>query len=56
MFIKNMDAMDLQRRDFFKILGAAGLTLAIGSELKASTNGKKATEFHGVLFDPCTLR
>ncbi|MEI7527254.1 MAG: hypothetical protein WCJ95_23090, partial [Mariniphaga sp.] len=43
--------MDLHRRDFFKVLGATGISLAIGKELNASPRINKETEFHGVLYD-----
>ena len=46
--------MDLHRRDFFKIMGATGITLAVGKELKAApkdNKGKSELEFHGVLYD-----
>ncbi len=43
--------MDLHRRDFFKIMGATGLTLAVGKELAASPKSKNDSEFHGVLYD-----
>ena len=43
--------MDLHRRDFFKFMGATGLTLAVGRELKAAPKAKKDTEFRGVLYD-----
>ena len=33
--------MDLHRRDFFKFMGATGLTLAVGKELKAAPKVKK---------------
>ncbi len=43
--------MDLHRRDFFKVLGATGITLAVGKELKAAPKSKTEMEFHGVLYD-----
>ena len=43
--------MDLHRRDFFRILGATGLTLAVGKELKAEPGAKASLEFRGVLYD-----
>ncbi len=43
--------MDLHRRDFFKVLGATGITLAVGKELNASPKSKNEMEFHGVLYD-----
>jgi formate dehydrogenase iron-sulfur subunit len=44
--------MDLHRRNFFKVMGITGVTLAIGKDLKASPLAKKSdSEFHGVLYD-----
>ena len=43
--------MDLDRRSFFKVMGATGLTLAVGKNLKASTKPVKDKEFCGVLYD-----
>jgi len=43
--------MDLHRRDFFKVLGATGITLAVGKELNAAPKSKTEMEFHGVLYD-----
>ena len=43
--------MDLDRRSFFKVMGATGLTLAVGTQLKASTGTPKDKEFYGVLYD-----
>src|SRR5665811_1930202 len=43
--------MDLHRRNFFKVMGITGITLAIGKELKASPKSISDTEFHGVLYD-----
>jgi formate dehydrogenase iron-sulfur subunit len=43
--------MDLHRRDFFKIMGATGLTLAVGKELNAAPKVKTDNEFHGILYD-----
>jgi formate dehydrogenase iron-sulfur subunit len=43
--------MNLHRRDFFKIMGATGITLAVGKELNAAPKATKNPEFHGVLYD-----
>ncbi len=43
--------MDLHRRDFFKFLGATGLTLAVGKELKAAPETNTDIEFRGILYD-----
>ena len=43
--------MDLHRRDFFKFLGATGLTLAVGKELNAAPKTKNDPEFKGILYD-----
>ena len=43
--------MDLDRRSFFKVMGATGLTLAVGKDLKAAPKQAKEKEFCGVLYD-----
>ncbi len=43
--------MDLRRRDFFKVMCATGLSLAIGKELNASSVIKNSSEFYGILYD-----
>ena len=43
--------MKPDRRTFFKTLGVAGLTLAVGSRTKASDLKKESTEFRGILYD-----
>jgi Fe-S-cluster-containing dehydrogenase component len=43
--------MDLDRRSFFKVMGATGLTLAVGKDISASTKSVKEKEFCGVLYD-----
>lgn len=43
--------MDLHRRDFFKIMCATGLSLAVGKELNASSVIKNSSEFYGILYD-----
>jgi Fe-S-cluster-containing dehydrogenase component len=43
--------MNSDRRNFFKILGVAGFTLAAGKSLSASGSKKDTTEFRGVLYD-----
>jgi formate dehydrogenase iron-sulfur subunit len=43
--------MGLDRRNFFKLLGISGLTLAVGKDLKASPEGNNEIEFRGVLYD-----
>lgn len=43
--------MDLHRRDFFKVMGATGITLAVGKELSAAPQNKNTPEFKGVLYD-----
>ncbi len=43
--------MDLHRRDFFRFIGATGLTLAVGKELNAAPKSKSDPEFRGVLYD-----
>jgi len=43
--------MGIDRRSFFKTLGAAGLTLAAGSVQDARADGSESIEFRGVLYD-----
>ena len=43
--------MGINRRGFFKLLGVAGATLAIGNETDASPKGKSDVEFYGILYD-----
>jgi Fe-S-cluster-containing dehydrogenase component len=43
--------MQLHRRDFFKVMGATGITLALGKELKAAPDAISKNEFHGILYD-----
>jgi Fe-S-cluster-containing dehydrogenase component len=43
--------MSLNRRGFFCLLGATGITLAIGKNTFASSKGKSDVEFSGVLYD-----
>jgi formate dehydrogenase iron-sulfur subunit len=43
--------MELHRRNFFRVLGITGVSLAIGKELKASPKKISDTEFHGILYD-----
>jgi formate dehydrogenase iron-sulfur subunit len=43
--------MSLNRRNFFKVLGVTGATLAIGSKLKAVPKTGNVIEFSGVLYD-----
>jgi len=43
--------MSINRRGFFSLLGATGITLAIGKNSYASSNGKSDVEFFGVLYD-----
>ena len=43
--------MGINRRSFFKLLGVAGATLAIGSEASAASKSKYKTEFYGILHD-----
>ena len=43
--------MGLDRRVFFKVLGATGLALAIGKKASASSARKSEVEFNGVLYD-----
>ena len=43
--------MSLGRRNFFKVLGVTGVSLAIGNELKAVPKKEESIEFSGVLYD-----
>jgi Fe-S-cluster-containing dehydrogenase component len=43
--------MDIDRRSFFKVMGATGLTLVVGTQLNASPETPKGKEFYGVLYD-----
>ncbi len=43
--------MGLDRRNFFKILGVAGATLAVGKSVGAKPNTGEETEFRGMLYD-----
>jgi len=43
--------MGLDRRDFLKSLGVAGLTLAVGKSLGSPTKGDEDVEFYGILYD-----
>jgi len=43
--------MSINRRGFFCLLGATGITLAIGKNTFASSKGKSDVEFSGVLYD-----
>ena len=41
----------MNRRGFFKILGASGAVLALGRELHASPAAKNGIEYRGMLYD-----
>jgi formate dehydrogenase iron-sulfur subunit len=43
--------MAVNRRNFFKVLGATGVSLAIGKELGAAPKSKENVEFSGILYD-----
>lgn len=43
--------MSIDRRNFFKVLGVTGATLAFGNETKAKPSGEEITEFKAVLYD-----
>ena len=44
--------MGLNRRGFFKLMGATGITLAVGKEaLSSNNNSKNEVEFYGILHD-----
>jgi len=43
--------MGLDRRNFFKVLGITGATLAIGKKALAAPKNETAVEFNGILYD-----
>jgi formate dehydrogenase iron-sulfur subunit len=43
--------MGLKRRDFLKLLGATGMTLAVGENAKAVSTNNSNVEFNGILYD-----
>ena len=43
--------MGINRRGFLGVLGAAGLTLAVGKKTTASPKNKSNVEFYGILYD-----
>jgi formate dehydrogenase iron-sulfur subunit len=43
--------MAVNRRNFFKVLGVTGVSLAIGKELSAAPKSKSSIEFSGILYD-----
>lgn len=43
--------MSIDRRDFFKVLGITGVTLATGNRLRASSTPGAKNEFFGMLYD-----
>ena len=43
--------MSVNRRNFFKVLGATGAVLALGKDLKAAPDPKGNIEFSGILYD-----
>lgn len=43
--------MELDRRNFFRMMGATGITLALGKELLAAPDVVANAEFKGVLYD-----
>lgn len=43
--------MGINRRGFFQVLGATGLTLAVGKQTVAEPKGGTEVEFYGVLYD-----
>ena len=43
--------MGINRRGFFQVLGATGLTLAVGKETAAGPAGEAEVEFYGILYD-----
>jgi len=43
--------MRIDRRNFLKVIGATGATLALGKEVKASPKNQNEVEFYGILYD-----
>ena len=43
--------MAINRKDFIKVLGVTGVTLALGKEAKAVPKNDESIEFHGILYD-----
>jgi formate dehydrogenase iron-sulfur subunit len=43
--------MNLNRKNFFKVLGVTGVSLVLGRELKASGKKSDSIEFKGILYD-----
>ncbi|MBN2773510.1 MAG: 4Fe-4S dicluster domain-containing protein [Prolixibacteraceae bacterium] len=43
--------MSINRRNFFKVLGVTGATLAVGKKVRGSTNSNEDVEFYGILYD-----
>ena len=43
--------MTVNRRNFFRILGVTGASLAIGKELAAAPKSTNSIEFSGILYD-----
>jgi formate dehydrogenase iron-sulfur subunit len=43
--------MNLNRKNFFKVLGVTGVSLVLGRELKASGKKPDSIEFKGILYD-----
>ena len=43
--------MGLKRRDFLKLLGVTGMTLAVGENKAASSKSDNNVEFNGILYD-----
>jgi formate dehydrogenase iron-sulfur subunit len=43
--------MTINRKDFFKVLGVTGVSLAIGKELNAAQKKDDMVEFSGILYD-----
>jgi len=41
--------MRIDRRNFFKVIGATGATLALGKEVKAASTDQNEIEFYGIL-------
>jgi Fe-S-cluster-containing dehydrogenase component len=43
--------MGINRRGFFQVLGATGLTMAVGKQVLGSSKEEQEVEFYGILYD-----
>jgi formate dehydrogenase iron-sulfur subunit len=43
--------MKIDRRNFLRVLGITGASLAVGNELQATPKNESEIEFYGILYD-----